>query len=363
LIRLRSYLYHFKVKKLSVSIYPIFQQASADFEKQLAVLDVNVLTISGYPQTYLKYLIQHRKHYLRLYATVLSSVVKHSSLLPKDAVLIDYGTGNGLLAMLAAAAGFKKVIAVDVDEVFLNAAKQTAHALGYNTIEFVKAGEETFHLLPLRNAPALIVGTDVVEHIYKLELFFKQLGTATAIKAACFTTASNPHNPVRVRNYKQLHIKEELVGGDSTDRVLFGDVHASFLSMREKIIAHHFPQADNSKVTTIAKAGRGLRKDDLIIMAEEYFKTGKLRVVDETDTNTCEPETGSWAERMLPVETYKQLYRSNGFEFYLGNGFYDAEKGVFIRKTAIKLLNFLMQTFPVIGIKAAPFIFLEGKRK
>ncbi|MHA1772005.1 MAG: 50S ribosomal protein L11 methyltransferase [Candidatus Thorarchaeota archaeon] len=91
----------------------------------------------------------------RKYATPFSllhavSLLSHQSRLCKfrDAIrqvvtsesyVVDLGTGTGILAMLAAQAGARRVTAIDINEMSIDYAQQTARLNGFTSIDFVTA--------------------------------------------------------------------------------------------------------------------------------------------------------------------------------------------------------------------------------
>lgn len=332
------------------------------FHDLLESLNVDALAIDAYPKFYLSYLLQHKEHYTDLYLEVLQKLLNYTGKQPHELVLIDYGTGNGLLAILSAVAGFSKVIAVDADAGFLKAAQVTSAALALKGIEFIHATEDNMDELITLELPAVLAGTDVIEHIYDLDLFFKKLGQMKELKALVFTTASNPENPFITSKYKRMHLKEELTGGDVDDRKLFGDAHASFLSIRKNIIKEYQPQLSEDILNQLATATRGLRRNDIEKFVNEYLRTGTIGKIISHPTNTCDPETGSWAERMIELKEFHTVFQKNGFQLHVSKGFYDRYKRNDVGQATIYLVNSFVKNVPYAGMKLAPFIFLEGIR-
>lgn len=339
------------------------KRATERFQQQLELLDVEELRLEAYPAFYLRYLLQHKMHYLKLYLQVLQKLLNQVGKQPADLCLIDYGTGNGLLAMLAAVAGFSKVIAIDADPVFLKAAQQTAEAMAINQIQFLLATEENMGQLISVEKPAVLAGTDVIEHIYNLELFFQAIYQMKHIETIVFTTASNPENPFIVNKYRRMHLKEELMGGDVDDRKLFGEAHPSFLSIRKKMIRDYQPQLKEDVLHQLATATRGLKRKDIATFVDAFLQTGRIGKVISHPTNTCDPETGSWAERMVDLQDFQELFNQNGFCFHVSNGFYDRYKGNVLKRAVVFLLNTFIKWVPQPGIKLSPFIFLVGQRR
>ena len=333
-----------------------------DFLHRLDTLDQKDISFAGYSREYLSYLIKYKEHYVSIYQRIIEIVLKNTESPLTDIIFVDFGTGNGLLAMFARLLPFHKVIAIDVDKDFVAAARRTADMISITGIEFINGGEEVLTKLNFEEKPLVLAGTDVIEHIYDLDVFYKQLAQISSLSVSVFTTASNPENPRIVKSLMKLQRKEELIGGDSSDRALFGDEHKSFLELRKEIITNIRPSLDKKMVVQLAKLSRGLRKDAIEKMLLAYESNGELPDELTHPTNTCHPETGSWSERLVELDEYQNYYKANGFEFEIVNGFYDSKKGTLIRRFFIRILNSVINTFPMQAIRIAPFIFLIGTR-
>lgn len=337
-------------------------QYRSDFLKRLDSLREKDISFNGYPREYLFYLLKYKAHYVSIYQRIIEVILKKTDSAITDIVFVDYGTGNGLLAMFARLLPFHKVIAIDVDKDFVAAARRTADMISITGIEFINGGEEVLTKLNLQEKTFVLAATDVIEHIYDLDFFFKQLAQISSLSVFVFTTASNPENPRIVNSLMKLQRREELIGGDSSDRALFGYEHKSFLELREDIISNIRPSLDKKMVNQLAKLSRGLRKDAIEKMLLAYENNGELPGELAHPTNTCHPETGSWSERLVELDEYENYYKANGFKFEIVNGFYDSKKGTAIRRFFIGILNSVINTFPMQAIKIAPFIFLIGTR-
>lgn len=335
----------------------------ADFLQRLYSLDQKDISFAGYSKEYLSYLIKYKEHYVSIYQQIIEIVLKNAESQLSDIVFVDFGTGNGLLAMFARLLPFHRVVAIDLDKEFVAAAGETANLLSIDGIEFIHGGEDCLTQFETDGKKVVIVGTDVIEHIYDLTVFFKSLIKIPNLILTIFTTASNPANPSIVKSLMTLQRKEELTGGDSADRALFGYAHKSFLELRKEIISDLRPSMEVKLIDQLAKLSRGLKKDDIEKLLLVYEKNGVLPKEISHPTNTCHPYTGSWSERLIDLEDYEKLYDSNGLKFIVINGFYDSHKGGFLRRVVIRLLNYAMGIIPASGRKVAPFIFLIGVKK
>ena len=77
-------------------------------------------------------------------------------------------------------------------------------------------------------------------------------------------------------------------------------------------------------------------------------------------TNTCDPITGSWTERLLTVKEYQSIYSKAGFALNVYNGFYnewqEGKKG-----SVLKLLNKTTRLLGMQGRFLSSYIILVGR--
>lgn len=327
------------------------------FASILNMIDVINIHTSPYSKRYLQHLLDHRLYYLAIYADVLDTALAKTNKPLNELNLLDFGSGNGLLGMFAKHCGFEKVFLCDLNENFVAASRLTAEVLqikidGFITGELTEAKDQLQH-----NNIDIIAGTDVIEHVYDLDVFFAEIKNMNPFMITVFTTASNPDNYFKVRKLKNMQMKDELVGGDPEDFALAGEEkHAAYLDIRKQIIKRNFPDLEYDELTKLAQYSRGLRREDIIKLVRSYLAGNKMPPALPGDTNTCHPETGSWSERILPVDHYRQLYHRYGFALNIRNGFYNNFDGG-LKATFNIFMNLLVK---ILGKKTAPFITLTG---
>lgn len=329
----------------------------ASFASLLDIIDVEALDSSPYSKRYLQHLLSHKYYYLAIYAHVLDSALEKPDKSINQLNLLDFGAGNGLLGLFAKHCGFKKVFLCDIISNFVHASRLVAEKLAMGIDGFI-IGELTEVKNELKTGQLdIIVGTDVIEHIYNLDAFFAEIKSINPEMVTVFTTASNPANYFKVQKLRKLQVKDELVGGDPEDFALAGEEkHAAYLDIRKTIISENFPQVDKETIEKLATATRGLRRADIIVFVNYYLANHSFPSTPADNFNTCHPETGSWSERILPVSDYRQLYTKHGFLLEIKNGFYNHFEGG-IKSTAGFFMNLLIK---ILGKKTAPFITLTG---
>ena len=329
----------------------------AAFNKKLQGINPSSLEIAGYPKRYLQHLLENSKYYVAIYTQVLSNALSRSAKGIEETILVDYGSGNGLLGLFAKFCGFKKVVLCDMDRDFVFASKVLSHELSIDIDQFICGNAGMMRILLEKKQVDVIVGTDVIEHIYNLDDFFKNIVAINSQMITVFTTASNPANFLKVKRLKKLQIKDEFEGSDPADFALAGaEKQEAFLDKRKKIILEKFPGISPVHLVALGTNTRGLAEEDILIAAEIFLTKQQLPQPPSHLTNTCDPISGSWTERILSFEEYENLYRRFNFSLNFKNGFYNvyaaAPKGNINR-----LLNLGVQ---LLGKNVAPFITLTG---
>ncbi len=328
------------------------------FSAKLLAADALQVSDNAYCQRYFRHLQIHHHYFLNIYADVLERVLLLSQMKPDQIVLVDFGCGNGLLALLARYCGFGKVIACDRDVNFIQAA-QTLSTLMNIPLDHVLCGDEqTLKRHHLTTNINVIVGTDVIEHIYNLDLFFKTIASMNIGMVSVFTTASNPQNPFIVRRLKRLQLRDEYKGATPEDAVLTGNTaHEAFFVIRKKIIQNAFPNEGHEFWDDIAHKTRGMNRSDILNWIAIYNVNKKMPHMLSHPTNTCNPISGSWTERLLSLDEYKTIYGQHGFSLQCNNGYYDTAKP-FPKNIVARCLNVMVKWG---SMKLAPFIILSGK--
>jgi 2-polyprenyl-3-methyl-5-hydroxy-6-metoxy-1,4-benzoquinol methylase len=340
-----------------------FKKYIPAFAEKLSAVDVSTVTADAYAQQYLKDLLQHTIHYLNLYALVLDKAFEASNKKIEEASLLDFGCGNGLLALYAKYCGVKQVFASDMSEPFLLAAKQLGHQLQVEIDGWI-LGDEKLLLQNFTDKQLdIVVGTDVIEHVYSLDSLFKTIKQLNKEMVTVFTTASVAENPFKSRQLKKLMLKDELVGSNELHSAYSNEFAGlPFLTIRKKLIAVKYPSLKEEEVNELAFASRGLIEYDIYKDVEEYLATNKLPLPIKHPTNTCDPITGSWTERLLTLKEYKQLYKRYQFSLQVETGFYNAfEKNM--KSMLSSILNKVISFFREKAVTISPFIFLIGKKE
>lgn len=273
-------------------------------------VDYASLDISDYSRDYIIRMLPHLEYYFDIYERCIQKVVSLSGKPAGQLTLVDYGGGHGFLSFLAKSKGVGQVVYVD----FNPKAVQTVHALsdrlGVGPDVVIEGDAMVLRQWCERESvvPDALLGMDVIEHIYCLDDFFSDVFALNRNMDMVFTTGSTPYNRHVVKRLHKAMVNDEMgVGG-----------RPGFRAMRRDFIARHFPDLPDERLDYWASYTRGLNYDDV------------LRAVDSQSPNllsdpfnTCDPSTGSWTERILPIRDYQALVQSYGADVSVENGFYN----------------------------------------
>lgn len=336
-----------------------FSESITAFEKLLDEVIIENISPEIYCRKYLGHLLQHKRYYLTIYADVFEKLIVHSDKNAAEIILIDFGAGNGLLGIFAKFCGFKKVYINDIDEKFVAASQALALQMNIPMDGYISGDIHAVQLLFNNEIPGAIVGTDVIEHIYNLEDFFSTLKKINPSLVSVFTTASNPKNFFKVRQLKKLQVRDEYKGGSPADSILFGDKPLEpFFKIRQNLIQSRLENIDAKTLFSLAKATRGMNEKDILSAIKQYKVNGSIPLPPLHPTNTCNPLSSSWTERILPLSEYYSLYNSNGMKLMIYDGFYNIfKKG--LAKVLNEVLNIAVRS---LGRHFAPYIIFVGSK-
>jgi len=334
------------------------------FLQKLDLINVDEISTSPLVKEYLQSVLQQRNYYTKIYAFVLRNTLTKSKKKTDEITLLDFGCGNGLLAIFAKHCGIKTVYGCDFNQDFVEAAKALSRAININVDDWFVSNEE--ELLNTCNALKLdvIIGTDVIEHIYNLNVFYKNIFLLNPTIITGFTTASVYDNYFKRRGLYKLMQQDETIGSNAF-HATSKDEYAglAYIEIRKKLIAQTFPQLQQNVIDILASATRGLRKNDIEVFVNKYFQTRIISDVLSTNKfNTCDPITGNFTERILTLKEYKLLYHSNQFSLEVISCFYGAN-GKGMKSIVQKVLNVFIKIFNKIFLSrtVSPLILLVGK--
>ncbi len=291
------------------------------------------------------------KHHLgrRLFFSLQSSahIIYHSvnktGKPVSEITFIDYGAGLGTLFMLAGKIGFKKTAYNDYFPDWHQPAKVLCNALQIKIDHFVEGGidDVTAHAKSNNLKYDIIASRNVIEHIYSLPHFYKNIFEHNNKAVIFSTTTANFHNPVMRWYHYSIHRKGE---------------KSFYRNQRIKEIQAMYPSISNDKLTELSELTRGKAQKDFT-QAVTDFMTGKPVVKDKTlRTNTCDCITGVWNEHLLSKKDYEKIVTLSGFNLQYTPGFWDTNYKSPLMNFAAKIFNNLILLSGNSGKFFSPFV-------
>lgn len=215
-----------------------------------------------------------------------------------------------MLSVFAKRLGFGRVIYVDTNADALQTVQLLSQRLGAGPDVMLQGDAESLRQLCLQQAicPQALLAMDVIEHIYVLDDFFAAIHAISPSMTMVFTTASTPYNNRVVRRLRHAMTADE-----------YGhDGKKGFLQLRRDYVKMLHPDMPDKQLDYWAENTRGLTYADIERAVDAQSPNLLL-----DPYNTCDPATGSWTERILPVEDYRQLLAPYGFSLQLFPGRYN----------------------------------------
>ncbi len=302
---------------------------------KLEAINFDLLDISDYNRAYIKRLSPNLPYYMDIYAQMIQSSKKQ----PQSGLYaVDFGGGHGFLSMLLKAIGYN-VIYVDINPLSAHTANVIKEKTGLGADIILEGStEELYEFCEQNNIkPQVFFAADLIEHVYNLDKFFACLKNINPQMEMIFTTASNPLNLYKCRKLHKGQRQDE----------------KDFFMQRKNFIENKFPGISNVEVW--AKHTRGMRFDDIIYAVENRT----LPSIPKDKYNTCDPESGNWAERILSFDTYRNIACKNGFYVTFRKGHYNTKRNNILFSFLCKTINIVIRFSGSAGYFISPYILLN----
>jgi len=104
------------------------------------------------------------------------------------------------------------------------------------------------------------------------------------------------------------------------------DSKIPFFRVRKEMILSLIPQLDEPMLNWLAENTRGLDQKDIRSEINYYLQHGILRYKPAHPTNTCDPYTGNWTERLIDLRELKSHLKTLNFELEITSGLYSFGK-------------------------------------
>ncbi len=305
------------------------QQAALSFIDAYPKIDADGL--DTYNQEYFKRYLEKINYQTYLACHLLDIADKKASFKK----VIDLGGGIGFqTAFLASLDRNWKVHYVDADKASFDAAQKLNAQLKHNNIEYHLG--ELSDVSALVDKDCLVISRDVIEHIYDLSAFFS-LSSNAGLNV--HNTAAIKDSILRNREFEAIHRRAELIGNRSTI-IKSRDSTQSYFELREQYVRNKKPELGPHYIKALAEETRGLAFDDIdLFLSNKSYPKYHLEFLG---SNTCDPRTGNWAERLLSKSQYQVLAGETKLEFHYPK--YNTLDNKGMRKVLLQILNIFAQS-------------------
>lgn len=347
------------------SIKSALNEAAFDLYGDLKKLNIEELDVSDYSKNYFKNYQNKLIYSLECACFIIANALNNLKGNFKDAAFADHGAGLGMICLLAKKAGIKNVIYNDIYDVSTQDAKTIATKLNLLADEYFCGEMEQFVQLINHKYPSLnaFVSRNVIEHIYNLDEFFFQLAKINSLELVVFiATTANEKNILVDQYTKKLQRKAEFEfnsGKWGKNR----DSKKPYSLIRKEILQSEFPQLQRKELMQLVISTRGLIKEDIIKVANEYVSNGVFPPEPKHPSNTCDPLTGNRTENLISIEEYKNYFSENGFHFDVLPGFYNTHYPQKVINFVTPSINNSIKSLGEKALFLAPFIGLKGIRE
>jgi hypothetical protein len=305
----------------------------------------------GLPEVPLNYYLgrHHERKFFSVQtaAELLYRSIKLKNKKPGELVIMDYGAGLGSLFLLAKMIGCKTVIYNDILEDMNTAARIISDYLEVPVDYFISGDHQaTIHTLNNHNLQCdIILSRNVVEHIYDLDSFYADMAREQPDALLYFSTTANIRNPAMFLYHKKVHYAGE----------------KEFRGVREQLIKERIKGITPGQLTLLADKTKGLALDDFENAIMDYRANGRLPDPGRHGSNTCHPETGSWAEHLLPFSAYKSIIEAQGYTLTIKPAFWDTHSDSSLKNIIGKTMNFAGRNFGTnIALATTAFIYISS---
>lgn len=329
----------------------INRQANLLYQK-LSGFDASALETPDFFKDYFS------KHHLnsRLFFSVQNSctIIHESVMLSGKKIeeinFLDYGAGLGTLYMLASLIGFKNVYYNDYLEEWKNCAATICSALdlpinGYivgdisNVVTYANEQNIKFNIIASRN---------VIEHIYSLEDFFSKISTHHPDCLVYNTTTANYHNPA-------MHLWHILIHRNAEKKW--------YIQQRSAWIQNKYPGISTTDLGKAVVLSRGYAFADFTNAVDLILQKKQLTPIPYLHTNTCDFNTGVWAEHLLPKKAYNNYMSTSGYTLLYKPGYWDTHYSNPIKNIFTGIANKLIMLLGDKGILFSPFVKIIAQKK
>ncbi len=294
---------------------------------------------------------------------MLAFLLSNNSAPREKLTLFDYGAGAGSICLLAKSLGIGMVVYSDIYDTSCKDAAILAKLLELEAEHYICGELETGidYLDSNKIVCDLLVSHNCLEHIYDIEGFLNNLVRIPT--STLHFWLSTGANPLRHRTKKALS-KVAVEAEHNNREKKWGhkerDSLQSYFSIREKIILDESPRLNDDQVKMLAKKTRGMRDQDIRRVVCQYAESGVVPGDPKHPTNTCDPHTGNWAERLMNPYELANIMRIQGMQVDVKPTYWSYEVNNRLKNGGKVLMNYFISKSSIVGLRLSPNYVLYG---
>jgi len=343
---------------MNKQLLSLLETAKNRLQEKINNIDIFSLQISDYNKRYLTDKLSSLDSVLSVYVKILYHSLRDIKIEKLSSfVFVDYGGGSGLLSLLAVQVGVGTVIYTDIYDVCCADAAIISKSLNLPIKHFICGDIDKLGQLIKSNNIHIdaIASYDVVEHIYDVDLHFKELYALMGDNSSViYASSANIANPLIVSVLK----KKQQTAEYSSRKESWGDKKRdtlkAYFDARYDIIKNIAPDFDDFTIKSLAEKTRGLNVSDINKFVEEYVKFGNIIYRNTHKNNTCDPYTGNWCEHLMEFKWLKSVVEAPGFTCAIIPGDY-YEMGSGYKALLKRAFNEIIKIIPSKGLILSPY--------
>ena len=331
--------------------------------EDIAKLDLKELGVSEYNQIYIQTKLRKPHYEMCVASYMLGEFTNHTGSDHDNAVLVDYGAGSGLACFAAKRLGIKHVVYCDIFEQSCKDAKLIGDAIGVTIDQYVCGDLPDTHQWIRSNGlqASGVISHNVIEHVYSMNELFDFIGQIA--ERDTFVWLSTAANPFRKKTQAELakhanrvetQTREPAPGHKERNAL------EAYRDIRHSIVKQARPELDDETLNLIADRTRGMRQDDILAFLASYTAGDTITIEPDHPTNTCDPLTGNWAERMMDPFQLVQDAKRHDLDLQVRPGLWSLDDDSFVKNTFKKMSNAAIAVRGNKGLARSPYYILCG---
>jgi hypothetical protein len=343
--------------------------ACVSLQEKLLRLDLRSLDISEYNKRNLGYKIRHIRRTLQACGHLLALSLSNATVPLGQFVLVDYGGGCGLFSLLAKQMGVGRVIYSDIYSVSCDDVRRLSDAMGLPLDGIVCGDVDSLASYLTDNSIAIsaLASYDVIEHVYDIDEFLRRMARLPGDHfRVVHASTANAKNPLYVywakRTQREFEYRDRRKKWGTKER----DSLESYLGMRREIVVNYAPSLKPEQAERLALSTRGLRQKDIQNCVDEFLRDGRVTFTPDHPTNTCDPYTGNWCERLMRPEWLQGILEDAGLSVQLLSGYWVDLGRAHLRvhlRFAERILNMTISHFGRRAMLVWPYFILCADHK